>query len=293
MDTTTPHTTQTHARPTRAITPRSPELDFSAVPRYWMAESALATQIANGVNLLFPTGERFFVRSVRYYLEQLDDEALREQVRGFFGQEGRHARAHERQFEVLREQGYDVDAFMRVYEALFARIEHMSPPELRLSVTVALEHYTAIMANGVLTDPQLAAAMHPVMARLLKWHAAEEIEHKAVAFDVLAAVSPGYRLRMAGMGVATLGLAAFWMGATAHLLLQDRRAGRRIRKHDVDVMRTRERSIVRDVFAAGLRAYARRDFHPSDIDDYGLAEQLFLEQELREQGLSDAEMAPA
>ena len=265
------------ARPARTITPRSPDLGFDAVPRYWMARSALATQISNGVNLLFPAGERFFVRSVRHYLDQLDDDALRAQVKGFFGQEGRHARAHERQFEALRAQGYDVDGFLAFYEPLLARIEAMAPAELRLSVTVALEHYTAIMAHGALTDPQLAEAMHPAMARLLKWHAAEEIEHKSVAFDVLAAVNPSYRLRLAGMGVATLGLAAFWIGSTSYLLLQDQRAGRSLRGHDVAVMQTRERSIVRDVFAAGLRAYLRRDFHPNEVDDYALAAQFLAE----------------
>ena len=275
-------TTQTTSPAPRTITPRSPALDFSSVPRYWMAESALATHIANGVNLLFPAGERFFVRSVRHYLEQIDDDALRAQVKAFFGQEGRHARAHERQFDVLREQGYDVDGFLRFYEPLLARIEKMAPPELRLSATVALEHYTAIMAHGALTDPQMTAAMFPAMARLLQWHAAEEIEHKSVAFDVLAAVNPSYRLRLAGIGVATLALAGFWMGSTAHLLLQDRRAGRPIRKHDVAVMKARKRNISRDVFAAGLRAYLRRDFHPNDVDDYALAQEF-----LREAGMEE------
>jgi len=267
------HPAQTLTHTTRTITPRSPELDFAAVPRHWIADSSLATQIANGVNLLFPAGERFFVRSVRHYLEQLDDDALRTQVKAFFGQEGRHARAHERQFEVLREQGYDVDGFLRVYEPLLARIEKMSPPALRLSVTVALEHYTAIMAHGMLSDPEISDAMFPEMARLLRWHAAEEIEHKSVAFDVLTAVNPSYRVRMAGMGIATVGLAAFWIAATTHLLVQDRRAGRPLRRHDLDRIKTRKRSIARDVFAAGLRAYVRRDFHPNDVDDYALAEQ--------------------
>jgi predicted metal-dependent hydrolase len=67
------------------------------------------------------------------------------------------------------------------------------------------------------------------------------------------------------------------MSATTHLLLQDRRAGRKVRRHDVAVMRERKRSIVRDVFAAGLRAYVRRDFHPNEVDDYALAEGFLAE----------------
>ena len=62
---------------------------------------ALATHVVNGVNLLFPAGERFFVRSVRHFLDAVEDPALRAQVRGFAGQEGWHAQAHEAFFRVL------------------------------------------------------------------------------------------------------------------------------------------------------------------------------------------------
>ena len=63
----------------RPIRPRSPRFDFREVPRHWLASSGLATHIANGANLLFPSGERFFVRSVRHYLPQLDDPTLRDE----------------------------------------------------------------------------------------------------------------------------------------------------------------------------------------------------------------------
>src|SRR4051794_7855651 len=96
----------------RTITPRNPDLGFDAsIPRHWFGGNAFATHLVNGVNLPFPAGERFFVRSVRRYVAELDDPALVEQARGFFGQEGRHAQAHERFFEVLEAQGYPVHRF--------------------------------------------------------------------------------------------------------------------------------------------------------------------------------------
>jgi predicted metal-dependent hydrolase len=112
------------------------------------------------------------------------------------------------------------------------------------------------------------------MQRLLRWHACEEIEHKAVAFDVLERVAPGYPLRVAGMAVATAVLAGFWVSATGYLLAQDLRAGRRpAPDHDERaVLRQRKRSIVRDTFLRGLRAYLRPGFHPDDHDDRALAE---------------------
>ncbi|MDB4945301.1 MAG: hypothetical protein JWP97_4835, partial [Labilithrix sp.] len=50
---------------------RAPKVAFSGVPRFWFADSRAATNVANAVNLLFPAGERFFIRSVRHYLPQL------------------------------------------------------------------------------------------------------------------------------------------------------------------------------------------------------------------------------
>jgi predicted metal-dependent hydrolase len=243
------------------------------VPKRWFAGSAAATQVANGVNLLFPAGERFFVRSVRHYLDQLDDPDLIAQVKGFFGQEGRHAQAHERFFDTLREQGYDIDAILEPYEALaYGRIEKRTSPALRLAVTVALEHFTAILAEDALDGGDLEGA-HPVMRQLLEWHALEELEHKAVAFDVLRAVNPSYALRVSGMALATLALGAFWIQATRALLAQD---GITLREALRDLGAARKQAekaghrgsepIVSRVFLRGIREYLRPSFHPNDKD---------------------------
>lgn len=255
-------TTPTAASP-RPIRPRAPRFDFSQVPRHWLAGSGLATQIANGVNLLFPAGERFFVRSVRRYMDRVTDPAELADVKGFFGQEGRHSKAHEDWFDAMRAQGYEIDRFLAWYEHVaWEVLEPRFSRETALSVTAALEHYTAIMGEGALSDGMLDRAAHPVMRDLLKWHAAEEVEHRAVAFDVLQKVDPRYRTRVLGMMIATGGLLAFWAAATGMLVLQDHRAGRPLRAHDVETLRMNPRSIGRDVIARGLREYFDRDFHP-------------------------------
>jgi predicted metal-dependent hydrolase len=252
------------------ITHRAPKFDFESVPRHWFAGLPFPTQMANGVNLLFPAGERFFVRSVRRYLDRIDDETLRAQVKAFFAQEGQHANSHEKFFRAMEAHGYRVRPFLGMYEFIAYRvIEPMSPPQLRLAATAALEHYTAIMAEGALRERMLDFA-HPTMAALLMWHAAEEIEHKAVAFDVLQHVNPSYALRMAGLVMATVTLGGFWAAATAMLLAQDRRSGEK------NVMRRaaqlqREIPLHRRVFLRGIREYVRRDFHPSQNDNYALA----------------------
>lgn len=279
-------------------TPRTPRLGFTGVPKRWFAGSAAATQVANGVNLLFPAGERFFVRSVRHYMDRLDDPHLVAQVRGFFGQEGRHAQAHERFFDTLREQGYDIDAILKPYEELaYGRIEKRTSPALRLAVTVALEHFTAIMAEDALAAGDLQGA-HPVMRQLLEWHALEELEHKAVAFDVLRAVHPSYALRVTGMVLASLVLGGFWIDATRTLLAQDGMTLRDAARELGTLREVAERAgqpmskpIFTRVFLRGIREYLRPSFHPNDKDHSHIVRETLAR--LEAEGVVSAEASAA
>jgi predicted metal-dependent hydrolase len=256
--------------PRRAIKPRSPKFDFDAVPKHWLGGNAVATHLANGLNLLFPEGERFFVRAVHRYASRIDDPELREAVRGFSQQEGRHANAHEKYFETLEKQGYEIRGFLRFFSWFaFHVLEGAAPPQLRLAVTAAAEHYTATLAKAAL-GTELLDDVDPTMRALLKWHAVEEVEHKSVAFDVLERVNPSHRLRVAGMILASTLLALFGIGATAMLLRQDRlplsRIIREIRGLGDD------NPFGRRVFGSAIRGYMRRGFHPDqETEDMKLA----------------------
>lgn len=245
-------------------------LDQGDIPRFWFAEKPVPTHIANALHLIFPMGERFFVRAVRHYMDQIEDPTLREQIKGFFGQEGRHAHEHERAFTMLEEQGYEIRTFLRLYKKIaYDWIEKNSPPALRLASTAALEHYTAILAEHALETDTLEL-IHPKMRVLLQWHAAEEIEHKAVAFDVLKQVNPSYALRMAGMAMATMTLIAFWVTGAAMLIRQEKDLSRREIVRQLLAVARRE-SIVRGVFLRGLREYLRPGFHPWQRDNLDVA----------------------
>lgn len=245
---------------------RNPHVDVHDVPRHWFGGNPIATHVANGVNLLFPAGERFFVRSVRHYLDDLESEMLRARVRGFFGQEGRHAKEHEGFNQVLEAQGYEVERFLRLYERIaYGVIERVSSPKLRLAATAACEHFTAILAENALRVRFLDVA-DPRMRSLLLWHACEEIEHRDVAFDVLQEVDPSYGLRVAGLAVGGACLAGFWTAGSLHLLAQERkqfgaralfRGWRELEAHRAKVFGRRL------PFLDGVRQYLRRDFHPS------------------------------
>src|SRR6478752_755410 len=111
--------------------PRAPAFAFSGVPRHWLGGARVATHLVNAVNLLFPAGERFFVRSVHAHKPLITDPVLREQVRGFERQEGHHARAHEAWFATLEAQGFRIQRFLRAYETVcFDVIEPLTPKVL-------------------------------------------------------------------------------------------------------------------------------------------------------------------
>jgi predicted metal-dependent hydrolase len=260
------------------IIPRKLRFDFAEVPRTWFAGLRVPTAIANGVNMLFPAGERFFVRSVNHFLDHpavAADAELVAAVKGFFGQEGKHAKAHDDYNDMLRAQGYEIDGFLSRHDQIFyGWLEQRLPAQLRLSATAAAEHFTAIMANNAFEEDILATA-HPVMRDLLRWHAAEEIEHKAVAFDVLQKVNPSYWLRIAGMAFSTITLGISWAIGARMLLRQDGMS-RTEMKAEMKLLREArsegERGgIAQRVFLRGIREYLRRDFHPSQHDNYHLA----------------------
>jgi predicted metal-dependent hydrolase len=251
---------------------RAPKLSFAGLPRYWLGGNRGATHLANAVNLLFPAGERFFVRSVRHYEKRVSPE-LASTLKGFYGQEGRHAQAHERLFATLREQGYPIDRLLKRYTALaYGFFERISPPGLRLAVTVALEHFTAILAEATLVERDLENAS-PALRQLLEWHAVEELEHKAVAFDVMAEVKPSYLLRVVGMLVGATMLGGFWLWFMRQLCRHDgsslREAGADLdaARDDARAAGKRADSIARGVFWNGIREYLRPGFHPNQRDD--------------------------
>jgi len=255
------------------IAVRRPGFAFDeGIPRHWFAGNAVATHVFNGLNLVFPDGERFFIDSVRARLPRVADPELRRQVKGLFGQEGRHAHEHERYFETLEAQGYEIRTFLRRFQHFARWTRRWLPAPLRLAMTAGAEHYTATLGAHAL-EQDLVDQAHPTMRDLIVWHATEEIEHKAVAFDVLQATHPGLPLRVLGFALATLSLVGWTLAGTRMLLSQDLAAGR-ITRAELRALRRQLRDRERRASArvrGRIRDYLRRDFHPNQVDDLALA----------------------
>jgi len=154
----------------------------------WNGGDAFQTDFSNALSISFPRGEKFFVDSVREFLPNLTDPKLKEDAEKFVRQEYLHRREHERFNNMLCEaRGYDKEDIESIYIQRIAKSDQL-PALLKLSITVCLEHFTALFAHGVLTDKRWLENVHPELANFWKWHALEETEHKSVAYDVFLAV---------------------------------------------------------------------------------------------------------
>ncbi len=164
------------------ITPRDRRFGRGVVQqRWWLRGDPIATAFYNALSVTFPRGEAFFIESVRAFRAGTPPKLERE-IKAFITQEVMHSREHVAFNKRVVEAGYDIAALeKKVAESL--ELTKGRPEILNLCVTMALEHYTAIMAQQMLEDPRIFAGADPEQVALWKWHAVEEIEHKGVAYD--------------------------------------------------------------------------------------------------------------
>lgn len=169
---------------------------LEGVPVHWHTEGRAPSIFLNMLSSLFPEGERFFVRSVRPHLNKVADEELAQLARAFCAQEALHGREHDAFNQALSDGGFPVKALGNSIRSIMRRFEDSLSPTGRLAATAALEHVTAMLAHVALSDRTLISGPAQV-ERLWRWHAAEELEHKAVAIDVFRAVGGSEAERIA------------------------------------------------------------------------------------------------
>jgi uncharacterized protein len=266
----TPTTTAERKVPTRRI---SFEESLQTVPRHFAAEGDLIlSHLAASLSAVFPDGEDFFVRSVRHYRDQITDPELKRDVTGFIGQEAMHGREHRAFNDRLDQLGYPVKRVERLTKWGLELRERVAPASSNLAATAALEHFTATLAELLLTSEETRRLFgHEEVRNLFLWHALEESEHKAVAFDVYKAVGGTERMRVWTMNFLRYGFVAFMGLQVTVSLLGDRATYRRgnLRRS----WRSFRRSpLVSRALWRQLKDYNRPDFHPDDSDTTELVE---------------------
>jgi len=262
----------THTPADVEIKPRRMNFPFSNIKdRFFFAGNSLLSVFFGALSSTFPPGEAEFIASVRQYRDRITDPLLKEQIRGFIGQEGHHSHQHKLINEALRDLGIDAIKLEKHLERDLQRFtkRKYATPKFRLAMTVGMEHMTAIMAEFVLKNPQVLAPLEESVKDLLYWHAVEELEHKAVPFDVYMQMEGGRKYLRRVLKLATfmfnvriaLYMVALLWWARKFPSWSDIKGFRRFMYGDKGLL-TNIRQPYRDFF--------KEDFHPWDHDNRDL-----------------------
>lgn len=274
----TTETAVARAHPGSAHVPMRPmEFDrwVEDLPKHFAVDGDIVmSHILAVLSSVFPDGEDYFVHSVERGKDKVSDPRLAADVEGFIGQESMHGREHRVLNNRLAELGYPTHAIGWYVRALMGTRERLLSNKVNLGFTAALEHYTATLAETILRDPDARAEIgHRGVRDLLMWHALEESEHKAVAFDVFKQAGGSEAIRQATMWITHLTFVletGIWAGISLALDPDARR-------HPLKVARSLWR-LRRSPFAGPrptrqLFEYHRRGFHPNDRDTTELISQ--------------------
>jgi hypothetical protein len=149
--------------------------------RWWFGGDPFATAFNNALSITFPKGEAFFIESVKAFRDGVSPK-LAGEIRAFTMQEVMHSREHVAFNRRVAETGYDIQPLEQVVIDSMAATRGR-PAIVDLCVTMALEHYTALMARLFLKNKHWWDKVDKEWADMWRWHAIEEIEHKGVAYD--------------------------------------------------------------------------------------------------------------
>jgi predicted metal-dependent hydrolase len=212
---------------------RMVRFDWSHTPLHWVPDDPFSTHMINVLHLLLPEGERHFIKAVLEASSLVEDPELEAAIKPFVQQESWHAWAHQVVLDHLSDQGIDTKAYT---DRLGRHLSTMlgDPPKFfpsplrrwwlyrRLADVAALEHFTAMLGQWVLTNRALdEAGADPMMLDLLRWHGAEEVEHRALVYDVYQHVSGNYFIRAFSMLMTTPLFVGWWVAGARYLMRAD------------------------------------------------------------------------
>ena len=262
---------------------RRMNFNFDTVPEYWMGGNAGLTHFMTALSALFPAGEKFFidsVRAVRYHPILKNNADLQKEISAFIGQEAMHTHEHVGFNASAQKFGHDVDALerhtdtviqtTRKFMAKLAKPIGITQEMVDLTTTTALEHFTATIASQLLTNSHIQELMtDDTMKTMWLWHAIEENEHKAVAYDVFKGVF-GKGLRAYALRTSSLVISMVILFFIQNYFLW------RLLKQDKQLNLENLRMIYRYAYSPSkgiitgmgkeMLFYFKPNFHPNDFD---------------------------
>lgn len=204
------------------ITVRHPHFNPKAISRHYFANSPVMSHLLTALSSTFPVGEQFFVHSVRNVRDQVTDSTLQAQIAAFIGQEAMHSKAHSEFNAAWRRDDYNLDRFQAWLARRDVYVKKLDP-KIQLAITCAFEHFTALLGGYILKHPEILSSLDDDSIKLWVWHAIEEIEHRAVAFDVYQNVYGDDHIRRLIMRSVTTGFFSLSIYSTMRLFLQDKK----------------------------------------------------------------------
>ena len=266
---------------------RRMDFDFDTVPEYWMNKSAGLTHFMTALSALFPAGEKFFidsVRAVRQHPSIKDNQELQREISAFIGQEAMHTQEHVGFNASAQKFGHDVDRLDRITDrviqstrkvfAFLGKPVEITQEMVDLTATTALEHFTATIASQLLVNPYIQELMtDETMKTMWLWHAIEENEHKAVAYDVFEGVFgrglKAYALRTGSLVTAMATLFVVQSYFVLRLLQDDKQLNLTSLK-DIYIYAYSPSKGVITGMTREMLTYFRPRFHPNDLDTHEL-----------------------
>jgi len=245
------------------ITVRKLQFNPKAIRRHYFANSPVMSHMLTALSSTFPIGEQFFVHSVRNVRDKVKDEKLQAQITAFIGQEAMHSKAHAEFNEAWRNDDYHLDRFQAWLARKNEYVKNLHP-KIQLAITCAFEHFTALLGGYILRHPEVLATLDEDAVKLWVWHAIEEIEHRAVAFDVYQAVYGDDKIRRMIMRSVTTGFASLTFYSATRLFLQDK--AKSLPKVGGNVFGLYLLGKMFIQLLPEYLSYFKADFHPSEID---------------------------
>ena len=266
---------------------RRMQFDFNEVPEYWMNGSAGLTHFMTALSALFPAGEKFFidsVRAVRQHPAVKNNEALQKEISGFIGQEAMHTHEHAGFNASAEKYGHNVSRLEKYTDIVIQSFRKtaafagkpfgVSQQMIDLIGTTALEHFTATIASELLRNQHIQELMtDETMKTMWLWHAIEENEHKAVAYDVFEAVFgqgiKAYAVRTGGLALAMVILFFVQSYFVMRLLKDDEKLNLQSLQDIYTYGYSPSKGIITGM-GKEMLAYFKPGFHPNDLDTVDL-----------------------
>lgn len=245
------------------ITVRKAQFNPKAIRRHYFANSPIMSHLLTALSSTFPIGEQFFVHSVRNVRDKVKDEKLQAQIAAFIGQEAMHSKAHAEFNDAWRTADYNLDRFQAWLARKDQYVKNLHP-KIQLAITCAFEHFTALLGGYILRHPEVLSTLDDDAVKLWVWHAIEEIEHRAVAFDVYQAVYGDDKIRRMIMRSVTTGFASLTLYSATKLFMQDRKKSLPKIGGNVFGLYLLAKMLIQ--MLPEYLSYYQKDFHPADID---------------------------